>query len=419
MTAKKATTPFEFRRHDKNETKLTDGIDMQKLLMSGHIHALVPDAEVTLTFKNRTEIPIGEYIDRDVLRSEFAAISKQGFADEEIDYFETLGLFGKDFIEFLKSIILPEVIIGNKNPMEISVTGDWKSVTFWETVIMSIVNERYFEALMCRNSNDLNEVYSEGSRRLDAKIKILKSRPDIKFAEFGTRRRFSYEWHEHVVSRLVAEVPENLLGVSNIWLAKKFDIPPIGTFAHEMPMVYAGLADRGESSIRASHGKFIDDWFGQYGEPLSIALSDTFGSDFFFDELTTQQVDQWRGFRHDSGDPILFGEKAINFYVNHGIDPKDKTLVFSDGLDIDTIVRLQDHFGERIDTVYGWGTNLTNDLGPRAVSHVMKATHVNGTPTVKLSDNSNKFTGPKEQVERYAKIFGYDIDNANAVETRY
>jgi len=170
-------------------------------------------------------------------------------------------------------------------------------------------------------------------------------------------------------------------------------------------MVYAGLKGDTDEALRASHGQLLDDWYDQYGEHLSVALTDTFTTKFFLEDFTEEQATAWKGVRHDSGDPFEFGENIIKMYEGFGIDPIGKVIVFSDGLDLDKIVELQDYFGGRINLVYGWGTTLTNDLGPKALNIVMKATEVNGDPTVKLSDDIGKHTGPQSEVDRYDRVF--------------
>jgi nicotinic acid phosphoribosyltransferase len=149
----------------------------------------------------------------------------------------------------------------------------------------------------------------------------------------------------------------------------------------------------------------MDDWHALYGDNVSIALTDTFGSAFFFAALTTTQGEQWQGLRHDSGDPFEFGEKAIRWYATHGIDSRQKTLLFSDGLDVPTIVELNDRFRDRAKVAFGVGTNLTNDLGVPPLNVVMKATSVNGVPTVKLSDDAGKHIGPADKVAAYEGAF--------------
>ena len=156
-----------------------------------------------------------------------------------------------------------------------------------------------------------------------------------------------------------------------------------------------------------SHNKFLQDWWEVYGYGLSIGLTDTYGTEFFFSDMTKEQATKWKGLRHDSGDPILFGERAIEFYKNYGIDPKTKMIVFSDGLDIDTIIQIYEHFKDRIKVTFGWGTTLTNDLSIKTLSIVVKAVVANGHGLVKLSDNLNKALGNQEDISLFKEIFDY------------
>lgn len=395
---------------------LTTGLDYYKPTMSQVHYEQHPDTEVTFTFKNRrTEQLLTEYIDQAKLQDRLDLLRGTGFTDEELTYFRGLthpdgtNVFGEGFIDYLATHELPEVTVGvdpETQDLAIQTTGDAPLVTFWETVVMSEVNEMYFEEYVQANGIDIMALYEEGDRRLSEKIAILQANPDIKFSDFGTRRHFSYRWHRHVTQRLAAECPENFMGTSDLAIAMQENLTPIGTFAHEMPMVYAGIAQALSKDVRASHGEFLKDWRNQYGENLSVALTDTFGTEFFFADFNQEEAEAWKALRHDSGDPIEFGEKVIKFYEERGVDPATKTIVFSDGLDIDTIVKLHKHFQGRIGNVYGWGTTLTNDLGLPALNIVMKATHIR-TPegyeadTVKLSDAIGKHTGPEDLVHTY------------------
>lgn len=394
---------------------LTAGVDYYKPTMSQLAYEYHPDEEVTFSFKNRGEQRLLDYIDPATLEQRLRDIRDRGFNEEELAFLSKITnshndeIFGEDYVDYLRTSELPAVEIAvEDDDLAIRATGEWAMVTFWETVVMSEVNELYFENYIRANNLDVFEIYNEGDRRLTEKIAILKQNPDIKFADFGTRRHFSHKWQKHVLERLQAECPDNLLGTSNVNFARQLGMQPIGTFAHEMPMVYAGMADQlsfnGEN-IRGSHNQMLMDWYGYYGEPLSVALTDTFGSDFFFEDFSATQAREWRGLRHDSGDPVEFGEKALAFYEAHNIDPATKTIVFSDGLDMDEIARLHEYFKDRVNVVFGWGTTLTNDLGLKPLNIVMKATEVNGTPTVKLSDNPGKHTGPDEKITEYQQIF--------------
>lgn len=419
MTSKVSVGP------EVGESMLSGALDYYKPTMSQVEHLKHPGAEVTFTFKNRGEQDLLEYLDINELRQRLDRF-KNGWSQDEVDFLRTHErrgggqLFSDDFLRHLQSSDLPpfSVFVDDNNELAVTTSGEWSLATFWETVVMSEINELYFETLVRERGLDINDIYDEGDARLSAKIDILKTRPDIKFADFGTRRRFSYRWHKHVLSRLASECPENLIGTSNTWLAKEFNLMPIGTFAHEMPMVYAAIADGKGRNPLLGQGEMFNDWREVYDNNLSTVLPDTFGSEFFFADFTEEQAKHWQSIRHDSGNPTDFGEKVIAFYQELGINPVEKTIVFSDGLDIETIVKLADYFNGRVNVVFGWGTTLTNDLGVKPldieVTHtdsivlkplniVMKATMADGTETVKLSDNEGKHTGSEKKVEKYKR----------------
>lgn len=392
----------------QGEGTLSSGLDFYKPTMSQVAFEKHKDAEVTFTFKNRGKNQLTKYVGVEELQARLDA-RQHGWNPDEIVYLASLThqngerIFSEEYLDYLSDNPLPHanVVLDDEGDIAIDSTGAWPMVTFWETVVMSEINELYFENMVQEEGLDIFDVYDEGNRRLDEKIAILQSRPDIKFADFGTRRRFSYRWQNHVIEQLLNECPDNFVGTSNVYLANKFDVTPIGTFAHEMPMVYAALADKAGKNPLRGHNQMLRDWVEVYGDNLSVALTDTFGSEYFFTDFTPDQAEQWKALRHDSGDPVEFGNRVIEFYEELGIDPNEKTIVFSDGLDIDTIVMLADTFKGRINIVFGWGTTLTNDLGLKANNVVMKATMVDGVWTVKLSDDAGKHTGPEEYVERY------------------
>lgn len=390
---------------------LSEGIDFYKLTMGQVALEQFTDTEVTFSFKNRdAEYPISEYVSAEALKSRLDKIRNQGFTPEEIAYFAGIEAqdlnkrFDEPYLNFLSNIKLPEVSIkqnAKTSELEIQTTGDWAAVSLWETVIMSEANEEYYRQKLFADGIDINSVLENGDQLLSQKIEILKKRPDIKFADFGTRRRFSADWQDHVVGRLASEIPNNFIGTSNPWLAYKYEVNPIGTYAHEMPMVYAALSDKNGNKPIDGHSAMMNDWFDRYGKDLSIALTDTFTSDLFFAEFTPEQANSWNGVRHDSGDALEFGQRVIDYYKSLNIDPLSKTLIFSDGLDLDKIIELADRFNHQINVVFGWGTTLTNDLGIRPNNIVMKATKANQVNTVKLSDSTGKYTGPDEKIAYY------------------
>lgn len=392
----------------KTEARISKGLDYYKATMGQLEYEEQPDAEVTFTLKNRGNRLLSEYVTPKELQARLEEL-QCGWQPEELAYLASLqnqdgtAQFSREYLDFLADSPLPEVDIAldERGDIAASTTGAWPLVTFWETVIMSELNELYFSRKLESEGTSLAALYEEGDRRLDAKIAALKERPDIKFSDFGTRRRFSYDWQKHVVERVATELPDNFVGTSNIYLAHELGLRPIGTFAHELPMVYAALADSDGEDPLSGHNRVIQDWQKLYKGDLSTALTDTFTSDFFFADFTQAQAEEWKALRHDSGDPIEFGEKVITFYEAHGIDTRTKTIVFSDGLDIDTIITLADYFKDRINVLFGWGTTLTNDLGVAANNIVMKATSVNGISTVKLSDAEGKHTGTPEKIALY------------------
>jgi nicotinate phosphoribosyltransferase len=398
---------------------LSAGLDYYKPTMSQVHFEQHPDAEVTFTFKNRGDQRLADYIDPVELQDRFEELRAKNWTPAELRYFaglkdkEDKPMFTGEFIDYLATNQLPEIQValdGETDDLAITTVGDAPLVTFWETIVMSEINEAYFEAYLAEHNLDPMAIYEEGDRRLTEKIAILKKYPGIKFSDFGTRRHFSYKWQAHVLERLMTECPENFGGTSNVALSRLNDTDPIGTFAHEMPMIYAGIADARGESVRDSHNAFLRDWRTRYGGTLSVALTDTFGSEFFLEDFTDEQAEEWDSLRHDSDDPFDFGERVIAFYEESGIDPLDKTIVFSDSLDVATIVKLHERFAGRIGHVFGWGTNLMNDLGLKPLNIVMKATHVklqDGTEAdlVKLSDDAGKHCGPEDLIMRYMKEF--------------
>jgi nicotinate phosphoribosyltransferase len=370
------------------------------------------DIEVEYTFKNRsTDVNLLEHVKLKDLERELEHVTTLRVTDSEIDYLRTLGLFKEEFLDYLRRLQLPMVTVNRMVPFQaynISAKGIWCENILWETIILAITNELYHKSQWDGTFGMVEDIHNEGLDRLHQKIEKLQG-GRYNFTEFGTRRRYSRTWQERVVKILKHEHNSSPTGIgfqgtSNVHLAMKLDLPCVGTFAHEMPMVYSGIYN---NDLKESHRIMLQDWWNFYGETLSIALTDTYGSKYFFDDFTKEQAQNWKGLRQDSGDPFVFGEQAEAFYISKMVDPRDKLIVFSDGLNVDKIIELGDSFRNRIQTGFGWGTNLTNDLGFRTLSLVVKATWSNGHGTVKLSDNLNKAMGSKEDIERFKKEFGY------------
>ena len=405
---------------------LSQGLDYYKATMGQLEYEKHPDVSVTFSLINRSANQLSEFVEARQLKETLAEL-QNGWSADEIAYLASIESqngekqFTEEYLDFLADHSLPPIDIERDDNGELSLhtTGPWPLVTFWETVAMSAVNELYFANKLSSEGRTLDDLYAEGDRRLDEKIALLKTRPDIRFSDFGTRRRFSYNWQHHVLERLATELPNNFIGTSNIYLSYELDLAPIGTFAHEMPMVYAAIEDRAGNNPLLGHSVMMRDWQDRYPETLSTALTDTFTSDFFLTDTPPEMMKKWKAFRHDSGDPFDFGDKLISTLSRAGIDPMEKTIVFSDGLDIETIIMLADYFKDRVNLMFGWGTTLTNDLGLPANNFVMKATAVEDVSTVKLSDVATKHTGSPRTVERYEQAVKRAINMGSVAWQEY
>ncbi|OGG43799.1 MAG: nicotinate phosphoribosyltransferase [Candidatus Handelsmanbacteria bacterium RIFCSPLOWO2_12_FULL_64_10] len=389
--------------------------DFYKFTMGQVAYLRYPDVTARYAFKNRTQkARLAEVVDEAALRRELDHARTLRFTEEELRYLRGVRVAGgpvfrEAYVAFLKGLRLPEYHlerIGGAYRLEFP--GRWCEAIHWETIALSIVHELYCRGLVeQRRLSEREAVLEEGRARLGAKVLALRERPEVRFADFGGRRRFSRAWQMEVLRRFAEGLPGQLLGTSNVEMAFRLGLTPIGTMGHEVFMALSGIAGDSEEAVRASHNRTLREWWEECGPGLSIALTDTYGTDFFFQDMRPEQAAQWQGLRHDSGDPVAFGERAVAFYQGHGIDAGEKLLVFSDGLDVGAMLRIAGHFEGRIRVGFGWGTNLTNDLGLGPLSIVVKMAEANGRRTVKLSDNLAKAVGEPEDIERFKRIFGY------------
>ena len=390
-------------------------IDYYKFTMGQMVYLRYRDVPVTYALANRSRnIQPFSVVDRDELREELDYVQSLRLNTREIEFLRASkqygeNLFQEDYLQFLRDLKLPEYsLIEDEDGFELVFQGPWATAIYWETLALSVITELYYRNLMREFTIGKREsVFSEGRTRLEEKIRILSENPEIQIVDFGTRRRFSREWQHYVDQTLAEALPKQFAGTSSTESAMLYGLIPIGTFAHELYMVMSSIMNDSEESIRYAHNKVLEDWWSLYGRELSIAVTDTFGSAFFFRDMSPRQARDWKGLRHDSGDPFAFGERAIRFYEFNGLDPREKLLIFSDGLDLTTILGLEQRFRGRIKRSYGWGTNLTNDVGLEPISIVVKAIEADGVPTVKLSDDRSKTTGKEKNIKRFMKIFDH------------
>lgn len=306
------------------------------------------------------------------------------FTDEELEYLSSLRFIKKDYVEFLRlwrpirKYVTCHLVDGE---LHIEVRGPLFSAMQFEIYLLEIVNEVYFR--MKYNYLDLVDGALE---KLYEKMAGFRSgKYTFKFAEFGARRRLSREWQDYVVSKLITD--EHCVGTSNVYLAMKYGVKPIGTYAHEFVQMYQGVPG---VQLAYTNKMAMDEWFEEYQGDNGTALTDTLGTDLFLRDFTKLQALCYTGVRHDSGDPIEWGEKIIAHYEKLGIDPKTKTLLYSDGLDFDRAQKIYDHFKDRINVSFGIGTFLSNDTHVDPLNIVIKLQYVNGHPVAKISDNPGK-----------------------------
>ena len=308
------------------------------------------------------------------------------FTNEELDYLRSIRFIKSDYVEFLRlwHPIRDYVHIGRDadGQLEIVVKGPLFSAMQFEIYLLEIVNEVYF-----RMKYDYDVLLASARERLDQKIADFASgKYTFKFAEFGARRRLSREWEEEMVRRITTET-NNCVGTSNVYLAMKYHLTPIGTYAHEFVQMYQGI----DSIPLAYTNHFaMKDWYAEYDGDNGTALTDTVTTDLFLLDFTRSNVNNFTGVRHDSGDPFAWGDRMIRHYESYGVDPKTKLLLFSDSLDFEKAQKLYDYFKDRAKVSFGIGTFCSNDTCEKALNIVIKLQYVNGRPVAKLSDNPEK-----------------------------
>lgn len=383
-------------------------IDFYKFTMGQVVFKKYKGTKVRYRLIDRHKRKLGLIIPIEKIKEQLNHIKTLRITRSELHYLRGTNeysdrMFSEDYLEHLDGMRLPDFELGIDPSGEFSleVYGSWESAIYWETLIMSVISELYSqECIKDFSKLELNHLYSIGYTNLYNKSNLLN--PNIAIAEFGTRRRFSLHWQIQILENLLDCRNIKLTGTSNTKLAQMYDLIPIGTCAHEQEMGVAGLS---YSNLIGAHNRVLNDWWGIYRYGLSIALTDTYTSDFFYSNFGEERAKNWKGVRHDSGDPINFGIKTVEFYKSYGINPKDKMIIFSDGLNIDTILKLYKVFKDQIKLSFGWGTNLVNDLGIAPLAIVMKMIESNGNPVVKLSDNPEKTIGNEIAIKKYKKAF--------------
>ena len=381
--------------------------DLYKFSMMQVVLHHFPGAQVEYQFKCRTEgADLRPCLDE--IRAEVAHLCTLRFQEAELAYLRSLRFLKSDFVDFLglfqfnhKYIDIgprPEV----DGRIEITIRGPWLHTILYEIPVLAIVSEVYSRRL--QPEADL----AEGRRRLQAKIGLVRTvepELDFKISDFGTRRRFALAWHEEIIATLKREVPQHFAGTSNVLLAWRNGVLPLGTMAHEYMQACQALGPR----LRDAQMFAFDKWAQEYRGDLGIALSDTYGMDAFLRDFDMFFCKLFDGARHDSGDPFEWGERLIAHYQKNRVDPRTKTLIFSDQLSFPLAIEIARRFHGRARTSFGIGTNLTNDLGFVALNVVIKMTECNGQPVAKVSDAPGKTVSKDPGYLAYLRqVYGLD-----------
>ncbi len=384
--------------------------DVYKIMMMYLIWKHYPNLRVTFSFINRTEVRLPDYVDLLEFQKQLREIERMRFSDEDIAHVASWGMHEVGFLNALRDLELTAPTIERRDgAFWIVATGSWFEQTLWEIYVLAIGSELYMRGRARKDGISEAGLWDELNRRTTAKIEIFRANPGVKVSQFGLRRRASGPVEDHVTMRFLDECPGTITGVSNVYLAKQLGVEAQGTNAHELAMALVALArHESDGAVRDAVYHVLELWQRLYGHKALIMLDDTYGSDRFRAHLPRKFAEDYRGFRHDSGDPIEYGEQTIEFYRNLDIDPSEKMIIFSDGLTAEKAVEIFDHFAGRIIPLFGIGTSLTNDLGlVRPLSLVMKIVSAAGNSAVKLSNNLNKATGDEAEVAAIQRIFGY------------
>ncbi len=393
--------------------------DFYKLLMCQSVFRNRPGATVTFSLINRTRsVRLAELVDEGELREQLDHIRSLSLTRGESTWLRGNTFYGKrqmftpEFMEWFERLRLPPYGLEKRDGQyRLTFEGSWPEVMLWEVPALAVLMELRGRAVLnSMRRFELQVLYAGAMTKLWQTIERLRSVKDLRIADFGTRRRHSFLWQDWCVQAMMEGLGEKFVGTSNCLIAMRRDIEAIGTNAHELPMVYCALADSDEALASAPYD-VLSDWHEEHEGNLRIVLPDTYGTEGFL-RNAPDWLASWTGMRIDSGDPIQGAEAAIRWWRERGENPREKLLIFSDGLDAERIEELHSQFHERVRVSFGWGTLLTNDfrglvrgdsLAP--FSLVCKAVSVNGRPTVKLSDNPNKSHGPADEIVRYRRVF--------------
>jgi len=377
--------------------------DLYKLTMQHAVIKHFPTLKVKYKFTDRNKISFPDNFDQDII-SEVMNMATLKLTRPEKDFLnrECGDFLPPTYVDFLNGFRYDpnelDITLDKDNKLDIEITGYWYRTIKWEVSLMALISELYFIKTGQKvNLFDVDNVTNDIEK---ARMMVAHN---AYFADFGTRRRYSYDNQDRIVQLFIKEAGHNFVGTSNVHLAHKHNIKPIGTMAHEWIMVHAALY-----GYKMANTASMENWVDVYGGRLGTALSDTYTTDVFFKTFDTKLSKLFDGVRHDSGDAFEFTDRVIEHYKSLGIDPTTKTIVFSDGLNTKLATEIKEYCVGKIKASFGIGTHFTNDLGVQPLNMVIKISQVwisgEWVYAVKLSDNIGKNTGDPEEVALSKKV---------------
>jgi len=403
--------------------------DFYKLLMLQTVFQRHSDVTVEFSLINRSrDVPLAKLVDEADIRAQLDHIRGLTLARGESTwlrgntFYGKRWMFGPEFMQWFEGFRLPPYELERRGDQyELTFRGSWPEVMMWEIPALAVLMELRSRAVLNGMGKfELEVLYARAMTRVWEKIERLRKLPDLRISDFGSRRRHGFLWQDWCVQAMIEGLGPKFTGSSNCLIAMRHDIEAIGTNAHELPMIYAALAETDADLAEAPY-RVLENWHRDYDGNLRIILPDTYGTRGFLERAPDWLAD-WTGIRIDSGKPEEGAEIAIAWWESRGQDPRDKLVIFSDGLDVERIEALYARFHGRVKLGFGWGTLLTNDFRGLApgdplapFSLVCKAVSANGRPTVKLSDNPAKAIGPIDEIERYKRVFGIGAQEAEPV----
>ena len=368
--------------------------DLYKFTMLQVVLHKFPQTHSVYHFRCRnledTVYPLTDILDD--LNEQLDYLCQLKFKEDELLYLRSLRFIKSDFVDYLELFQLKrrfiKASIDSEGRLDIWVEGPMVQAMMFEIFVLAIVNELYFRRIRS------DEVLAEGKRRLQAKMVLLNqyqqeqqpNDPPFLVSDFGTRRRYSYDWQKHVIEAFHQAAPYIFRGTSNVLIAKELGLTPIGTMAHEFLQAFQALDVR----LRDFQKAALETWVQEYRGDLGIALTDVVGMDAFLRDFDLYFAKLFDGLRHDSGDPYEWGDKAYAHYKKLKVDSKSKMLTFSDGLNLEKAWALHQYFKDRFQVSFGIGTNLTNDMGQTPLNIVLKLVECNGQSVAKISDSPGK-----------------------------